>query len=350
MFVDRANLKLKAGDGGNGAVSFRREARINMGGPNGGNGGRGGDVILQVEEGMGTLYDFRGKTIIRAQNGENGGGKQCTGSDASDEIIKVPPGTQVYDEVTGELIFDLGPRDRVIVCKGGRGGFGNEHFKTSINRAPHEAEPGHAGEERQVRLELKLIADVGLVGKPNAGKSTLLAAMTRATPKIGNYPFTTLTPQLGIAAIDPSRRFVIADIPGLIEGASDGAGLGHEFLRHIERTRVIVHLLDVAPPDGSDPAKSYRVIREELEAYSKELAAKPELVVFNKLDQIPDEKERKKIVKKLCDKLELDVRKDVLLISGATREGLEELKVKVWQLLNPKGEHIEGWKPAPVEE
>ncbi len=337
MFVDRAELKLKAGNGGNGCVSFRREARINKGGPNGGNGGKGGDIVLVCEDGMGTLYDYRGRLMVKAKDGEQGGRKQCTGGDAPDELVKLPAGTQVFEAKTGELLADLKSGDRIILCKGGEGGFGNEHFKTSTNQSPRTAEPGEVGQEYHVRLELKLIADVGLVGKPNAGKSTLLKAMTRANPKIANYPFTTLAPQLGISELENGKRFVIADIPGLIEGASTGAGLGLDFLRHVERTRVIVHLLDLVPQDGSDPVKNYKTIRKELKKYSKQLDAKEELVVLNKSDLVPDAKALKKQVAAICTKLKLDPKKDILVISGATRQGLDDLSTRVWKLLHPRG-------------
>ena len=337
MFVDRAELKLKAGNGGNGCVSFRREARINKGGPNGGNGGKGGDIVLVCEDGMGTLYDYRGKLMVKAKDGGPGGRKQCTGADSPDELVKLPAGTQVFEAKTGELLADLKSGDVIILAKGGQGGFGNEHFKTSTNQSPRAAEPGEEGKEFNVRLELKLIADVGLVGKPNAGKSTLLKAMTRANPKIANYPFTTLAPQLGISEVEYGKRFVIADIPGLIEGASTGAGLGLDFLRHVERTRVIVHLLDLVPEDGSDPVKNYKTIRKELKKYSKQLDTKDELVVLNKADLVPDQKELKKLVKRICEKLKLDPKKDVLVISGATRQGLDDLSARIWKMLHPRG-------------
>ncbi len=347
MFIDRAIIKVKAGDGGDGRVSFRREKYEAKGGPNGGNGGKGGSVVVVAEGGMSTLYDFHGNPIWTAKDGEQGGRKQCTGADAPDLVIKLPPGTLVFDNLSGDLIHDLKPGETFELCKGGKGGWGNEHFKSSTNQTPRTASPGEPGEGREVRLELKLIADVGLVGMPNAGKSTLLAALTRANPKIAAYPFTTLTPQLGIAELDATRRIVIADIPGLIEGASEGSGLGHDFLRHIERTRVLVHLLDAVPPDGSDPAENYRTIKHELSQYSARLGERPEVIALNKMDLLPGEKEQKAAVKKLCAALSLRADKDVLAISGAARSNLKPLLAKLWAMLHPANEQVAGWK-APA--
>ncbi len=343
MFVDRAIISIRAGKGGNGHVAFRREKGEPKGGPNGGDGGAGGSVVLVAEDGMSTLYDFRYQREWHAQPGEAGGKKQCHGADAPDLEIKLPPGTQVYDEKTGELLHDLKPGERHVIAKGGKGGWGNEHFKSATNQTPRTSTPGEPGEEFMVRLELKLIADVGLVGMPNAGKSTLLAALTRATPKIANYPFTTLAPQLGIAEVDPMRRIVIADIPGLIEGASEGAGLGHDFLRHIERTRILVHLLDSAPEDGSSPAANYRTIRGELKRYSAALAEKPELIVLNKMDLL-DEEEQERAIKDLASELELRPDRDVIAISAAARDGLRPLLERLWTTLHPREPVIEGWK------
>lgn len=348
MFVDRAIITVKAGDGGSGHVAFRREKAEPKGGPNGGDGGRGGSVLVLAEEGMSTLYDFRGNPLWTAKNGEDGGRKQCHGADAPDLILKLPPGTLLYNHATGELLHDLKPGETFVLAKGGKGGWGNEHFKSSTNQTPRKATPGEPGEQLQVRLELKLIAEVGLIGMPNAGKSTLLAALTRANPKIAAYPFTTLAPQLGIAELDPTRRLVIADIPGLIEGASSGAGLGHDFLRHVERTKVLVHLLDAVPPDESDPADNYRKIRAELLAYSPALADKPELVVLNKMDLIPDAKARAKVLKSLCADLDLRPGKDAIAISGAARDGLKDLLESVWPMLHPRGTKTPGWK-APEQ-
>lgn len=340
MFIDQAIILVRAGDGGRGHCSFRREKYIPKGGPAGGDGGKGADVVFFADENINTLLDFRGRYHIDAAPGEPGGAKQCHGRNAEDMVIRVPPGTMIYDNNSGELLHDLAAGDRAVVVKGGKGGWGNEHFKSSVNQAPKTTTPGEKGEQRELRLELKLIADVGLVGLPNAGKSTLLAAVTSATPKIADYPFTTLAPQLGIAALDASRRLVLADIPGLIEGAADGAGLGHEFLRHIERTRVIVHLLDAAPPDGSSPAANYRKIREEISRYSPELAEKQEVIVLNKLDLLMDD-EQAEAMAKLRSELQLGRGDEVLAISGATRRGTPELLEKLWRIVNPK---VEAWK------
>ncbi len=350
MFVDRALINVKAGKGGDGKVSFRREKLVPKGGPDGGNGGQGGSVLLVADEGLSTLYDFRQQAHWRAPDGENGGRKQCSGAAATDLLIRLPPGTLIYNNSTDELVHDLKPGDSIVVAKGGKGGWGNEHYKRSDNQSPLHAEPGHPGEEFTFRLELKLIAEVGIVGKPNAGKSTLLAALTKATPKIANYPFTTLSPQLGVAEVDATRRMVLADIPGLIEGAAEGKGLGHDFLRHIERTKMTLHLLDLQPEDGSDPAENYRIVREELATYSELLAEKPELVVLNKADLIPDAADRKKAVNAVCRALKLRADKDVLVISAGSRDGLRPLLERLWNTLHAPGYVVEGWKarePAP---
>jgi len=337
---------VRAGAGGGGAVAFRREKGEPKGGPHGGDGGTGGSVVLKAEEGMGTLYDFRHQVEFFAQNGESGGKKQCHGADAPDLIIQLPPGTLVFNVETGDLMHDLKPGESIVIAKGGRGGFGNEHFKSSINQTPKTATPGAPGEGFNVRLELKLIAEVGLIGMPNAGKSTLLAATTRATPKIGNYPFTTLSPQLGIAEVDSTRRMVLADIPGLIEGASQGAGLGHEFLRHVERTKMLVHLLDAAPTDESRPAENYRTIRAELGHYSEALADKPELIVLNKVDLLTPE-QRDAAINDLASELGVRADRDILAISGASHENLDVLLERLWALLHPKGDGASGWKATP---
>lgn len=348
MFVDQAVITIKAGKGGDGKVSFRREKFEPKGGPNGGNGGKGGDVIAQAEPGMTTLYDLQYATLYAAQDGEGGGFKQCSGLYGQDLVLRLPPGTMIMNHATGELIHDLKPGDRVVIAKGGKGGWGNEHFKHSMNQTPRTATEGEPGEQFLVRLELKLIAEVGFIGMPNAGKSTLLKALTRADPKIGAYPFTTLSPQLGIAEVDAERRIILADIPGLIEGASKGVGLGHDFLRHVERTRILVHLLDCAPPDGSNPADNYKTIREELRAYSLELAERPELVVLNKLDLIPDEKARKRALLDLCKALDLRPGKEAMAISGASHLNLKDLLERLWSMLHPNIEQPSGWG-APEE-
>ena len=347
VFVDRALITIKAGDGGSGHVSFRREKFSPKGGPTGGNGGRGGSVIIVAEEGMSTLYDYRFQLRYEAQNGDPGGAKQCSGGDGKDLVLKLPAGTLIFNNATGELIHDLRNKETITIAAGGKGGYGNEHFKSSTYQTPRESTPGEKGPELNLRLELKLIADVGFLGKPNAGKSTLLAALTRANPKIADYPFTTLSPQLGIAEVDAHRRIVLADIPGLIEGAAKGAGLGLEFLRHVERTRVLVHLVDIQPGDGSDPAENYRVIREELRQHSQALYDKRELVVLNKIDLVPDKKEREKLIKKLCRDLELRLDRDVIAISGATRENVTALLTRLWRELNPTDD-VEGWKSEPL--
>lgn len=348
MFVDEAEITVKAGDGGRGCVSFRREKYIPKGGPDGGDGGRGGDVVFVADANINTLFDFQGKHHWTAPSGDPGRGKQQYGLAGLDMEVPVPPGTLVFDKLTNELIVDMAPGTRFVIAKGGRGGVGNEHFKTSFNQAPKHAEPGEPGQKRQLRLELKLIADVGIVGKPNAGKSTLLSVISDARPKIAAYPFTTLIPQLGIAALDDTRRLVFADIPGLIEGAATGTGLGHEFLRHVERTRILVHMLDILPPDNSTPAENYRTIRAELESYSPKLAEKPELIVLNKSDML-DEDEAKAAVKAFRSALKLGRTDKVLLISAATRLGTRDLLDLVWNTLRPNSEKWQPVIPEPVK-
>ncbi|MFG0283177.1 MAG: GTPase ObgE [Phycisphaerales bacterium JB039] len=345
MFIDRAEITVHAGKGGAGFVSFRRAKGIPKGGPNGGDGGNGGDVMLEADDNVNTLLDFRGRHDWRAEDGHPGETSQRHGAAGADKIVRLPPGTLVYDADTGELLFDLGPGDRVVGARGGRGGFGNEHFKSSTHQAPDEATPGEPGEVRHLRLELKLIADVGLVGLPNAGKSTLLKALTRADPKIAGYPFTTLAPQLGIAQLDPARRLVIADIPGLIQGASEGAGLGHDFLRHIERTRVIVHLLEVQPSYAT-PAENYRTIRAELAAYSRALAEKPEIIALNKLDLLPDDAQRAEAIRRLKRDLNLPHTQPVIPLSGATHLGVRELLETLWTLTGASVRTPAGWTGA----
>ncbi len=327
MFVDEAVIHVKAGDGGNGCVSFRREKYVPKGGPDGGDGGNGGSVVLVADQNKNTLLDFAGKHHWRAPRGEAGMGKKMYGVGGEDMVIQVPPGTLVYDTDKDILIADLdAPEKRVVVARGGKGGRGNFHFKSSTNQTPRYAEPGTEGEERNLRLELKLIADIGLVGMPNAGKSTLLRAISSARPKVADYPFTTLEPQLGIVELVGDRRMVVADIPGLIEGAQHGAGLGHAFLRHIERTKIIVHLLDLFPPDGSDPADNYRKIRNELEAFSPELAKKREIIAANKMDLAVDNDALEKLKKDLTGK-------EIFPISGVSRQGVEPLLETLWTIL-----------------
>jgi len=285
MFADTATLNVQAGTGGSGCVSFRREKFVPRGGPDGGDGGRGGDVILEVDVAMRTLLDYRRRPHVKAERGRHGEGGNRTGRSGADTVVRVPPGTSVYDAESGERLADLvDPGASVIVARGGRGGRGNASFTTSVNQAPRTWEPGEEGEERTLRLELKVIADIGLVGEPNAGKSTLLSVVSAARPKIAAYPFTTLQPNLGVVQVDEVHSFVMADVPGLIEGASDGAGLGHQFLRHVERTRLLIHLLDGA---ATDPLADYETINRELAQFSERLAAKPQIVVLNKMD-LPD--------------------------------------------------------------
>jgi GTP-binding protein len=326
MFVDEARIHVKAGDGGNGCVSFRREKAVPKGGPDGGDGGDGGSVIIYTDANKDTLLDFAGKHHWKAERGEGGMGAKCYGTKGEDLRIPVPLGTQIYDEEHQVLIADLDkPNMELVIAKGGKGGRGNWHFKTSTNQTPRYAEPGTDGEERMLELKLKLIADVGLVGMPNAGKSTLLSSISAARPKIADYPFTTLDPQLGIVDLGPDRRIVVADIPGLIEGANQGTGLGTAFLKHIERTKIIVHLLDLYPLDGSDPAKNYKTIRKELEAFSEELGAKREIIVANKVDLNTDDGEALKALKKKLKG------KTVLAISGATRVGIHDFLDALWK-------------------
>lgn len=333
MFADRAVIEIKAGDGGPGCVSFRREKYIPKGGPDGGDGGDGGSIYALGDTSVNTLVDYRHKHHYKARSGEPGRGKNQHGATAEDIELRLPAGTIIMDDASGEVIADLGAGDRVLVARGGKGGWGNDRFKSPTNQTPREATPGEPGEEKTLRLELKLIADVGLVGKPNAGKSTLLSALTRATPKIADYPFTTLSPQLGIAELDPARRIVIADIPGLIEGAAHGAGLGHEFLRHIERTRVIIHLIEVEPTDGSDLVENYRIIRSELEQYASALLDKPEIIAISKVDLLLEEADAAALVARVRTELRLDPDVDVLPISSATRTGLTPLLEACWKRL-----------------
>jgi GTPase len=324
MFIDEAKIQVKAGDGGNGCVSLHREKFVPKGGPDGGDGGKGGDVYFLADENLDTLIDFAGKHHWRAGNGQPGSGNNKHGADGEDLIIKVPPGTLIYDADLELLLKDLNEIGmKVCICRSGRGGKGNKTFATSTNQTPRHAEPGKEGQERNIRLELKLIADVGIVGMPNAGKSTLISRCSAARPKIADYPFTTTEPVLGIVELSDYRRFVMADIPGLIEGAHKGTGLGYEFLKHIERTRIIVHLLDIMPIDGSEPAANYKTIRSELEHYSKALAGKQEVIVANKIDLDHDEKKVKALTRKL--------KKEIHPISAVTGQGVKELTEFLWQ-------------------
>ncbi len=287
-FIDKARITVRAGAGGGGAVAFHREKYVAAGGPDGGDGGRGGDIVLKVDEHMSTLMDFRYKRKYVAADGAPGQGKNCSGRDGEPLVIRVPRGTLVRDSESGEIICDMAGQDSFVLCRGGRGGWGNQHFATPTRQVPHFAKAGLPGQERDVTLELKLLADVGLVGFPNVGKSTLLSVVTRAQPKIANYHFTTLSPNLGVVALDENTSFVLADIPGIIEGASEGAGLGHDFLRHIDRCRLLIHVVDVSGSEGRDPVADFEQINAELEQYSPELAKRPMLVAGNKVDIAPD--------------------------------------------------------------
>ncbi|HBN78350.1 MAG TPA: GTPase ObgE [Planctomycetaceae bacterium] len=319
MFIDEITLICHAGDGGRGCMSFRREAHVPRGGPDGGDGGDGGDIIMVASEHMNSLGHLAGHIHWNAERGSHGEGDLCRGKSGKDTIIEVPAGTLIKDAERGHVLKDLAhPGDRVVVAKGGRGGRGNKRFATATNRAPREVEPGEAGEERRVSLELKMIADVGLVGKPNAGKSTLLSRITRATPEIANYPFTTKHPNLGVVEVGWDQDFVVADIPGLIEGAHAGIGLGHEFLRHVERTRLLVHLIEPMPMDQTDPVENYHQIREELRLYDLELDKRPEIIVITK-SELPD-------AEAAVELLQETVNQPVHLISAVTGQGLDTLK------------------------
>ncbi len=316
-FIDEIIIQVKGGDGGKGCVSFRREKFVPRGGPDGGNGGKGGDVVLEADPGMNTLYHLRFRKLYRAQRGQHGKGKGMDGRSGEDLTIRVPVGTEIFDHTTGKKIADLiKPGQRVIVARGGRGGRGNAAFATSTNRAPRHAEEGEKGEEKELRLELKLLAHVGIIGLPNAGKSTLISRISAARPKIADYPFTTLTPNLGVVEVK-GETFVVADVPGLIEGAHRGAGLGHRFLRHVERTKVLLHLVD---PLADDPVENYRIIRRELEHYSCEVASKPEIVAVNKSDLLS-----RTIQEKIKKKFHQAGINNIRFISAATGSGIKPL-------------------------
>lgn len=322
-FVDEANIRVEAGNGGPGCLSFRREKFIPFGGPDGADGGDGGSVILLADASLNTLIDFHFERRYRAESGKPGAGKQCTGAHGADRIVQVPVGTLVTDVATGEVIGDLTrPGQRLLVAKGGYHGIGNLRFKSSVNRAPRQTTPGYPGEKRDIKLELKLLADVGLLGLPNAGKSTFIRAVSAARPKVADYPFTTLVPNLGVVKVGPGRSFVVADIPGIIEGASEGAGLGLRFLKHLSRNRVLLHLVDIEPLDGSDPVESVQAIVNEIQAYNPELALLPRWLVLNKLDLLlPDDAEQR------CQQIlsQLDWQGPVFRISGLERQGTDQL-------------------------
>ena len=326
MFIDQVNIHVKSGKGGDGMVHFRREKFVPLGGPDGGDGGKGGDVIFEVKPTLNTLSAFRQNEKFAAQPGKNGGGSQMTGRGAEDLIISVPPGTVIYDAETGALLGDLtDPGQRLTVCKGGRGGRGNQHFVNSRNQAPRTAERGEPHEEKSLRLELKLIADIGIIGLPNAGKSTLLSVLTNAKPKIGAYPFTTLEPNLGVANIDDDTTVVMADIPGLIEGAAEGAGLGHDFLRHIQRTRVLIHMID---GQSEDPLADFSQINTELSLFDTKLGNKPQIVVLNKIDQ-PDVLERLKEIKASFKKKKIEL----ITASAMARTNTRDILISAYKKL-----------------
>ena len=330
-FLDQAKVYVKSGAGGPGTVSFRREAFVEYGGPDGGDGGKGGDVWVEAVEGLNTLIDYRYQQHFKAERGLNGAGRNRTGRGGEDRILKVPVGTQVLDEDKETLLADLTEiGQRALLAAGGRGGLGNAHFKTSRNQAPRKAQPGEPGEERWVWLRLKLIADAGLIGLPNAGKSTLLSAASRAHPKIASYPFTTLHPHLGVVDMGESNRFVLADIPGLIEGAHEGAGIGDRFLGHIERCALLVHLIDAT---GEDPLEAYRIVRGELEAYGAGLTDKAELVALNKTDAVEAER-----LAELEAALREETGGEVRRLSGVTGGGVKPLLIAIWQAVEARRE------------
>jgi len=331
-FIDEARIEVHAGKGGDGAVSFRREKYVPRGGPDGGDGGRGGSVIAMADRNINTLVEYRFARIHRARDGERGGGRQCNGKSADDVLLRVPAGTIIHDVRTGETLADLSEHEQTaILARGGRGGLGNVNFKSSINRAPRKATPGEAGEHRILNLELKVLADVGLLGLPNAGKSTFIRAVSSARPKVADYPFTTLHPHLGVVRVGVDRSFVIADIPGLIEGAAEGAGLGHQFLRHLARTRLLLHIVDMAPVEpGADPARDARAIAAELKKFDPALHRKPRWLVLNKMDMLPVG-ERERGSKDLLRRLRW--RGPSYCISALTGEGCKELSHSVMRFL-----------------
>lgn len=330
QFVDEAKITVKAGHGGAGAVSFHRAKYLQNGGPDGGNGGRGGNIVLRVDSNLSTLLDYRYKKKYLAKNGESGAGRMCNGRDGEDIVVRLPPGTVVKDQDTGEIIRDLKKGDDdFVLCKGGRGGKGNAHFKSSTHQAPRFSQPGEEGETRKLVLELKLLADVGLVGLPSVGKSSLIAAISAAKPKIADYPFTTLKPNLGVVKVDDEVSYVVADVPGLIEGAHEGVGLGIRFLKHIERTSVLCHMLDVST--GNDLEGEFKTIRNELSKYDPGLLERRYLVVFNKMDAVFDREAVDKFVEKL-----LKDGFEVMQISVATRQGIQDLIVKLSKLVYDK--------------
>jgi GTP-binding protein len=332
-FVDEARIEVRAGRGGHGCVSFRREKYIPKGGPDGGDGGDGGSVWLEADPGLNTLADFRHARLFQARNGQPGQGRQRTGRSAEDVVVAVPLGTIVRNVETGETIGDLTqPGERLLVARGGTGGKGNIHFKSSVNRTPRQHTEGTPGEARELDLELRVLADVGLLGFPNAGKSTLIAAVSRARPRVADYPFTTLHPNLGVVRLEPGRSFVIADIPGLIEGASEGAGLGHRFLRHLRRTGLLLHLVEIRPPDGTDPATQVRALERELARFDRSLADKPRWLVVTKIDQLPEDRRIAEAERLVAD---LQWTAPWFAISAVSGQGVEPLTGAI-------GRHLQG--------
>lgn len=329
MFIDVAKIKIVSGKGGDGKVSFHREKYVASGGPDGGDGGRGGSVVFQVDDNLSTLLDFRYKKKYVAPNGENGMGKRMKGKDGADLVIRVPRGTIIRDRATGRIMKDLSDDEPFVAAKGGNGGWGNTHFATPTRQAPRFAKPGLPGVEMEITLELKLLADVGLVGFPNVGKSTLLSMASAARPKIANYHFTTLIPNLGVVRVAEERSFVMADIPGIIEGASEGAGLGHDFLRHIDRCRLLLHLVDASGSEGRDPLEDVQTINAELAGYSEFLASRPQIIVANKTDLLGDDREILDKLKAYADEHDFGF----LELSAATNQGVRELIHKTWEML-----------------
>ena len=321
MFIDNIKIYVKAGDGGNGAVSFHREKYVSAGGPDGGDGGRGGNIIFRIDEGANTLLAFRYKRKFIAENGQNGMSGKMHGKSGQDVIITVPQGTLIKDPESGKIIFDMGSDREFVLCKGGRGGWGNRHFATPTRQIPRFAKSGTKGEEREVLLELKMLAEVGLIGFPNVGKSSILSRISSAKPKIANYHFTTLSPNLGVVSMGEGRGFLAADIPGLIEGASEGQGLGHDFLRHVDRCRLLLHVVDIAGTDGRDPVEDIEKINYELSQYSEELSRRPQIIVANKIDSVLEEEEIYQNFKNYVEKNDLPV----VYVSAVTGEGLSEL-------------------------
>lgn len=345
-FVDEATIDVAAGDGGNGCASFRHEKYKEFGGPDGGDGGRGGHVFALADASLNTLVDFRYTRRFEAQRGEHGKGSDMFGVKGDDIVLKMPVGTIISDAETGEVICELlKPGEQVMIAKGGDGGFGNMHYKSSTNRAPRQKTPGWPGERRALKLELKVLADVGLLGMPNAGKSTLIAAISNARPKIADYPFTTLYPNLGVVRVGPEKSFVVADVPGLIEGASEGAGLGHQFLRHLQRTRLLLHVVDLAPFDeGVDPVKQAKAIVKELKIYDESLFSKPRWLVLNKLDMVPAD-EREARVQNFVRRMRY--KGPVFQISALTREGCEGLIRDIYKHLHTQ--HLQEQGPVDVD-